>query len=181
MLVSIGINRSSTVLRAILVVGFAVAIVAGVVSALGGGGMKTAMYALANMGLIAGATVGAVVRFKQGDTLTAAGFIAFDIAEAIVTGRTETDPVFASAVLMYIPGLLMLTLTRSMPILARVGAAASGIVFAIYFVTILASAHASPEYGLAGMGFGLQSLAALGWIWWAIRDPRFGGPTPEEA
>jgi hypothetical protein len=124
------------------------------------------MYAWSSLGWVIGAALLASRHIRSGDGLTGAGFVILTVAEALlwVSGRPDSPDYvdgFGGATLFYVAGLLLVGLGRTYPLLIRLLAAGTAVVWAIGAVGFLDGSGFSYNDPLALIGYPMISLFFL--------------------
>lgn len=135
------------------------------------GPVQDVLYLLSSLGFIAGLVVLALRGQASGQTLPAAGFVIVALGEvAMMSGfNRATDPnsagAFAAGAALYAPGLLLVSLPRGQPWVARIAGAFAAVAFAAH--GILRSSGVDLDYQdvTAMAGYSLLSVAIAGWVW----------------
>jgi hypothetical protein len=164
-----------------MVGGFAVGVVLGFLGNwIEEGPTQSLLYAVSSVGLVAASVLAAVRAIPRGEDLLASGFATFALAEAVLwaTGGpgAGSEASFATGAMFYVPALLLLALAGSLPLWSRLAGAIATVPFGAHAVRFIAGHDVTSEGALAAAGYTLLTVAALGWIWWALRTEGADAP-----
>ena len=167
-------RRASSPQRAVMVGGFGVGVGLGFLGNwVEQETTQSLLFAVSSVGLVAASVLAAVRAIPRGEDLLAAGFATFALAEVVLwaTGApgAGSEASFATGAMFYVPALLLLALASSLPLWSRLAGALAAIPFAVHAVRFIADDDVTSEGALAAAGYTLLTVAALGWIWWALR------------
>lgn len=136
------------------------------------GAIQDVLYAVSAVGLIVAATLLAVEHASTGRRLAAAGFALLALSETRLLSPTDTpgaDVSFAAGVMVYAPGLLLVTLSSWAPRWVRATGAAAAVFFAAHALVFFGGGTVDSTGPLASIGYGLLTLTVVGWIITVLR------------
>lgn len=131
--------------------------------------------AISSLGLILGAALLAARFAREGRDTVAVGLGLLALAEGVLmSGGTAADAgasaSFAAGTALYVVALLLTSLPRAFPTWSRVLGALAAIPFAIHAGLRMLGGAPDPSGPVASTGYGLLSLAMVGWILFVLRD-----------
>jgi hypothetical protein len=137
--------------------------------------LRAILWNIDGTALVVAAAALAVIFFKRGEDLAAAGYIVFAVAEGVIMTSNGVSalagaPQFASGTSLWAAALVMISSARIYPMLVRIlGFAAAGL-FAISSFSALAgypvNAMSSP---LPFFAYPVFVGTMIGWIWTLLR------------
>jgi len=128
---------------------------------------------LSSVGLITATTLLAIRFGRAASWMVAAGFALLALAETIILSAPVSaagEATFASGVALYVPGLLLASLPREVPVWSRVAGALAAIPFAVHAGLSWLGQNPNPGGPAATAGYILLSVAAIGWIVHVLRN-----------
>lgn len=141
------------------------------------GPVQDVLYLLSSLGFIAGLAVLCLRSHAAGHLLHAAGFLILALGEVAMTSgfNRAADPnstgAFAAGVALYAPGLLLVSLPRGQPLVARIAGALAALPFGAHGVLRSAGVNLDYQDTTAMVGYGLLTVAIFGWVWALFRNP----------
>jgi len=155
--------------------GFAGCVICGVIGKLWlNGTAKNIIYAIASVGVLAGAALLGAVHAKADDVPGTAGLLLLAVAVAgMWTGS------FAGGTMVLFVALILAGLSGGFPIWARVASALSGLAFGVHTVRWLSGTWVYPGSKVVSAACILLAIAFLGRISsiWSREGPKGGAPT----
>jgi len=142
---------------------------------------QSLMYGLSALGLILASVLLAVEHAASGHRFAAAGFALLALGETRVLNPTDVaggEGSFAVGVLLYVPGLLMISLSTWTPRWVRLLGATAAVFFAAHSLAYLSGAAIDSTGPLAATGYALFTVTIIGWILTVLRPstPASAGP-----
>ena len=138
------------------------------------GPVQNVLWEISSLGLIFGSVMQAARSARLGEDEVAVGFALLATAEAVMSGGTAAgisggQSAFAAGTGLYVPALLFISLPRTYAIWVRVFGILSAIPFAVTSFKIFAGGEVLPAASLPGIGYGLMTIAIVGWVLKSIR------------
>jgi hypothetical protein len=136
---------------------------------------QSVLYGLSALGLILSSVLIAVEHACIGHRLAAAGFILLALGETRVLNPTDVpggEASFAAGVLLYVPGLLMIALSRWGPRWVRLVGAIAAVPFAAHALFYLGGGPIDSQDPIAGLGYALFTVTVIGWTFTVLRSGR---------
>ena len=161
--------------RWIITVGFVESVICGVIGKLWlNGTAKDIIYAIATVGVLAGAALLGAVRAKAGDVPGTAGLLLLVVGVADMWGCS-----FVGGTMVLFVALILAGLSGGFPIWARVASALSGLAFGVHTVRWLSGTWVYPGSKVVSAACILLAIAFLGWIIsvWSREGSKGGAPT----
>lgn len=148
------------------------------------GNTQSVMYGLSAVGLILASVLLAIEHISVGHRLAAAGFALLALGETRVLNPTDVvggEASFAAGVFIYAPGLLMIAVSSWGPRWVRFVGAIAAIPFAAHSLIYLGGGAIDSKDPLAGIGYGLFTVAVIGWTITVLRSEEAAPvPNPRE-
>ncbi|MBI4417905.1 MAG: hypothetical protein HY563_03945 [Ignavibacteriales bacterium] len=149
--------------------GLAIGALFGVAGSFVTGTTQGILWEISSLGLIIGAILLAGRSGRNGEDEVAAGFVLLAIAEAVMSGGTAaglsgSQAAFAAGTALYVPALLFIGGPKSYPVWVRLAGILAAIPFAITAFRIYAGGEVLPGSELPSAGYGLLTIAMIGWI-----------------
>ena len=120
------------------------------------GTAQSLLFAVSSVGLVTASVLAAVRAIPRGEDLLASGFATFALAEVVLwaTGApgAGSEASFATGAMFYVPALLLLALTSSLPLWSRLAGALAAIPFGVHAVRFIAGHDVTSEGALAVAG-----------------------------
>ena len=170
-------------LAAVAVPGLAVGAVLGLIGdQLPLGAAHVLLLLVRSVGLVVGTTLLAYWHLRQGRALVGAGFAVLSVAEMVMwsTGGplVGVQPSFGAAVAFYVPALLLIGLPAVLPVWSRVAGLLAAVPFgALATRTLTGGTHVGV---LQEAGYGLLTVALIGWALHLLRESRTEGGRHDE-
>ena len=150
----------------------AAALAVGVVFGVGGNFLPDTAQIFAHLvssvGLVVGCATMALALVHQRRDIVAAGLLVLAIAELVMWNNGPSaelgDIAFASSVLFYVPGLLLVSIPAGFPIWSRIAGGMAAIPFGMHAVQFFLGEAPSTSGPYAITGYMLMSAAIVGWI-----------------
>jgi hypothetical protein len=139
------------------------------------GAVQDTLYAVSAVGLILAATLLALEHAAARRRLAAAGFALLALGETRLVNPTDApgaDASFAAGVMLYAPGLLLISLSSWAPRWVRATGAAAAVVFAAHALVYFGGGTVDSTGPLAAIGYGLLTVTVAGWAITVLRSPR---------
>jgi hypothetical protein len=129
--------------------------------------IQSVLYAVSSLGWVVATAILACRHVARGEFIVASGFLVLTIAETLLWGNGRPgdpgyEPGFASGVMFYVPGLLLVGIPAVYPILVRVFAALGAAAWAVGSGIYLTGSEFSSTDPLAFVGYILLSVAFIG-------------------
>ena len=139
--------------------------------------VQAALYEISSVGLTAACALLTVKYLREGKDHVATGFLLFAIGEAVMSmgsamGQVGGQPSFAAGMALYVPAFLFISIPKVYPTWCRLAAIAATIPFCIAAATIYLGGQMLSTSPIPGAGYGLLTLAIIGWIVTLVRESR---------
>jgi hypothetical protein len=135
-----------------------------------GRNLQAAFWAIDGVGLIVATAVLALLLFRRGNDIVAAGFLVFSIGESVMLPGTAMSleasvPTFAAGIALWSAGLLLISIPREFAGWIRLIGVIAAILFAITSARIFWGAQLLPTTSpLPFFGYPFVVLTFIGWI-----------------
>jgi len=131
--------------------------------------IKVVLYEISSIGLIVALTILAIRFLKEDHIFLATGFLLFSIGEAVMSGGTAAgelggQPAFGGGMALYVPALLLISISKKFPAWGRMLGLAACIPFGLVASKIFLGEVVLSSSALAGVGYGLLTLTIISWM-----------------
>lgn len=139
--------------------------------------LRAILWGIDGAALVVAAAMLAVIFFKRGEDLAAAGYIVFAVAQGLVVSGsamslTEAAPSFATGILLWAAALVMIGVARVYPTVVRLLGFAAAVLFAITALRILGGAPLDAlSKPLPTLAYPVFVATMIGWIVTLLRKP----------
>jgi hypothetical protein len=137
--------------------------------------VRAVLWAIDATGLIAATALMALMRFRRGDDLIAAGFLVYALGEAVMLGGTALSlqasvPAFAAGTALWAAGLLMTSVPKGFALWGRAAGCVAAVLFAIVSLRIFWGAVVTPmDKPLPFFAYPFLVLTFVGWGWGLVK------------
>ena len=137
--------------------------------------LQNCEWEISSVGLISACAILTLKYFRAGNDFLAAGFLLFAIGEAVMSGGTVSglvgaQPTFAAGMALYIPALWLISVPKNFAVWIRIAGVAASIPFAITASKIFLGEQVLGSASLPGAGYGILTIAFIGWILTLLRE-----------
>ena len=137
--------------------------------------LQNCEWEISSVGMISACALLTMKYFRSGNDFLAAGFFLLAIGEAVMSGGTVSglvgaQPTFAAGMALYIPALWLISFPNSFAIWIRIAGVAASIPFAIASSKIFLGEQVLGTASLPGAGYGILTIAFIGWILTLLRE-----------
>jgi hypothetical protein len=140
--------------------------------------LQALLWGIDAVGLVMAAALLALKYYRSGDDLVAGGFLVFSIGEATLlsgtaAGLAASVPAFAAGTALWATALLLVSVPRDLPNVARVFGIGSAILFAIVAARLFWGEQLLPTSApLPFYAYPFLVMTLLSWIWTLLRERR---------
>jgi hypothetical protein len=134
-------------------------------------GLRSLAWGIDGAALVMAAVLLAVVHFRRGHDLVAAGFFVFAIGQGLILSGAAMDlarsvPSFAAGAILWSVGLALISAPRIYPGAVRLLGSAASIMLAVTAIQIFGGAMLLPTSSpLPHLAYPVLVATMLGWIW----------------
>jgi len=145
--------------------------------------LRTVSEALSSIGLVVGSVLLALAFLRQSrEVAVVAGLFILAIAEIVLWNNGRNGELaavaFATAVMFYVPALLLISLPAVFPVWSRAAGALAALLFGAHAAQFLLGNTPSPSGPFAIAGYTLMSIAIAGWVVALLRQVAFSRVMP---
>jgi len=137
--------------------------------------LRALAWGIDGISIIVACALLAVHHLRRGDVHLSAGFLAFLVAEAVVTSGVAVDPAafaptFAAGAGMWAAALALISASATVPMFVRATGAIASVLLAVTAVWSFVGANLNPlSKPLPFYAFPFLALTLFGWAWMHLR------------
>jgi hypothetical protein len=137
--------------------------------------LQNTLWEISSVGLIFACVLLFVKYYRASKDFIAAGFLLLGIAEAVMSSGTAAglvgaQPSFGAGMHLYLPALLLISVPKFYAIWIRLAGIAACVPFMITASSIFSGNQVLATSPLPGTGYGILTIAMIGWIITLLRE-----------